>query len=157
MKKTNLAGLVSMAILLALVLGSCAGTQRDAGGGAIHQDGPFYHSSRISLTWWGDYEGTIPSASGYGINVRISLNRDYTFELSYEYQGRADGVFTASGTFRWDDAGGSIMLEGRDGLPFHYPPFYQVGEGFLRQLDLDGNPILGELGEHYFLRKAVPE
>ena len=122
---------------------------------AAYFGGPFYHNSRNSLTWWGVYEGIIPSASGSGIKVRITLNRDYTFALSYEYLGRDNGVFSADGTFRWDDAGRNIKLEGLGDSPFRYPPHYRVGEMFLRQLDMDGNPIVGELAENYILRKVA--
>jgi len=151
MKKPCFACLAFAAILLGL--GSCAHANRCAPEreAAIET----YHNSRNSLTWWGVYEGTVPSASGYGIDVRITLNRDYTFELRYEYLGRDDGVFTAEGTFQWNDEGSGIRLEGRDGSPFRYPHFYQVGETFLRQLDTEGNPVTGKLGELYVLRKTV--
>ena len=151
MKKIKLACLAFAAIPFAgipLVLG-CAHANRCVPG---HETAiETYHNSRNSLTWWGVYEGTIPSASGGGINVRITLNRDYTFEISYEYLGRDNGPFTAIGTFRWDDAGRIVTLEGRDGSPFRYPPHYQVGEMFLRQLDVYGNPIEGE---RYVLQKV---
>ena len=146
MRRIDFAGLALAAVLLAFGIGACA-----SGGGAVPAEGPFYHNSRNSLDWWGVYEGTVPAASGAGIDVRLTLNRDYTFVLRYDYAGR-DGSATVSGTFRWDDAGRAVTLEGPDGLPFGYPPFYQVGEGFLRQLDLEGNPVTGALEEHYILR-----
>ena len=152
MKTPKTAYLTLVAILLTLILGSCVHSNRYAPAHDITIE--TYHNSRNSLTWWGVYEGIIPSASGSGINVRITLNRDYTFELSYEYIGRDDSVSTASGTFRWDDAGRTITLQGRDGFPFHYPAHYQVGEMFLRQLDMDGNPIEGQLAKHYILQKV---
>lgn len=135
--------------LFAVGLGSCASSQP-----AVDMPVGTYHNSRNSLTWWGVYEGVIPSASGSGINARITLNRDYTFEILYEYLGRANGASAASGTFRWDDAGRVITLAGGGDLPFYYPPFYQVGEMFLRQLDIHGNPITGMLGDHYILQKV---
>jgi len=158
MKNGYFAGLAVLAALFALTLGSCAHADRRApvlaAGDAVYYDGPFYHNSRNSLTWWGVYEGIVPSASCCGINVRITLNRDYTFELRYEYLG-ADAVFTVTGTFRWDDAGRNITLE-KDGLPLRYPPFYQVGENFLRQLDMQGNPVVGTLADFYILQKTIP-
>jgi len=149
MQKSKLASIVFMAIPLAL---GCAHANRYAPSPDTTIE--TYHNSRNSLTWWGVYEGTIPSTSGSGINVRITLNRDYTFEISYEYLGRDNGLFVASGTFRWDDAGRTITLESRGDSPFRYPPRYQVGEMFLRQLDIYGNPIEGELWEHYVLQKV---
>ncbi|MCL2193335.1 MAG: copper resistance protein NlpE [Treponema sp.] len=146
MRKSKLACIAFMAIPLAL---GCAHANRYAPSPDVAIE--TYHNSRNSLTWWGVYEGTIPSASGSGINVRITLNRDYTFEISYEYLGRDNGLFAANGTFRWDDAGRTITLENRADSPFRYSPRYQVGEMFLRQLDIHGNPIEGD---HYVLQKV---
>jgi len=160
MKETKFACLVLAASMFALGLGACASNQATQAVEGTAADEviteTFYHNSRNSLTWWGVYEGIIPSASGQGIKTRITLNRDYTFELWYEYLGtvasRTGGnVFTTTGTFQWDDTGSKIMLEGRN-----CPPFYQVGEHFLRQLDIYGNIIVGGLGDHYILQKVVP-
>jgi len=149
---------VFAAALLALALASCAAAGRAPAGGGEYAGGKYaetLRNSRLALDWWGAYEGTIPSAGGEGIGVRVELGRDYTFALRYEYIGRANGVFTARGTFQWDEAGSAITLAGEGGLPFPYPPFFQVGEGFLRQLDMDGNPVEGGLGEYYVLRKVL--
>ena len=43
--------------------------------------------SKNSLDWAGVYTGTIPAADVEGINVRMKLNKDNTFELTYEYIG----------------------------------------------------------------------
>jgi len=152
MGKSKNAGLLLATVLLFVGLGSCLSTQATDGAAGDAAEGPFYHNPRNSLDWWGVYEGVIPSASGMGIEVRLTINRDYTFELRYEYIGR-DYSAVASGTFRWDDAGRVITLDGQRG----FPPFYQVGEGFLRQLDIAGNPIYGSWGfpsdeERYILR-----
>ena len=107
-----------------------------------------HHNSRDSLDWWGVYEGTLPSAGGSGMHVRIALNRDGTFEKVVEYVGR-EGVFTSEGAFTWNEAGSHVTLEGiEDG-----PATYWVGEGFLLQMDLEGNRIEGELADLYRLEK----
>jgi len=146
MKRNEIVGLSLVAVLVAFALAGCASAQV-ADGATPH------HNSRDSLDWWGVYEGTIPSASGSGIDVSLTIKQDLNFELSYEYVGRDDGMFVRIGTFQWNDTGSVITLVGEDEA-FSFPQFYQVGEGFLRQLDIDGNTIEGELADNYKLQKV---
>jgi uncharacterized lipoprotein NlpE involved in copper resistance len=106
------------------------------------------HNSRNSLDWWGIYEGTLPAASAPGMNMRLVLNQDETFAVSWDYEDR-DGTFSATGTFSWDTDGNIITLEG-DG----FSSMFQVAEGSLRQLDTEGNAIEGQFAENYVLRKV---
>ena len=106
------------------------------------------HTSKNSLDWAGVYTGVIPSASGSGINVTITLRYDLTYDAQYRYIDRSDdGDFTITGTFSWNEAGSAITLD-----TTNIPPHYQVGEGKLIQLDMEGNPITGELSDSYVLR-----
>ena len=105
------------------------------------------HNSRGSVTWWGLYTGTIPCADCEGINVQITLNRDETYTLTYQYIGKSDTIYTFSGNFTWNDAGSIITLDNKN-----LPPHYQVGETKLFQLDLNKNRITGELADMYILR-----
>jgi uncharacterized lipoprotein NlpE involved in copper resistance len=106
------------------------------------------HNSRVSLDWEGVYRGIIPSASGSGIDVRMKLNKDNTYELTYDYIDRPDSSFTFTGLFRWDDSGSVIITEMADG-----PNFYKVGENKLIQLDMEGNLITGNFADDYVLTK----
>jgi len=106
------------------------------------------HNSRNSLDWPGTYAGSIPSASGMGIEVRLTLNRDGAYILRYHYVERENPDFSMTGNFTWDRAGSVITLDSNTG-----PNFYQVGENMLRQLDLEGKVITGNLAEMYILRK----
>ena len=106
------------------------------------------HNSRDSLDWDGVYFGVIPSASGSGIQVLIVLNRDYSFSLQYHYIDRDGSDLVVTGTFRWNEAGSIITLDTNI-----VPPYYQVGENFLRQLDVRGRVITGNLAENYILQK----
>ncbi|GMO55775.1 MAG: copper resistance protein NlpE N-terminal domain-containing protein [Termitinemataceae bacterium] len=108
------------------------------------------HNSRNSLDWAGVYRGELPSASGSGINVEITLNNDGTYSISYQYIDRGDELFTENGTFQWNDAGGAIKLDTND-----MPPHYQVGEDTLIQLDLSGEKITGPLADSYVLKKVM--
>ncbi|MDR2941836.1 MAG: copper resistance protein NlpE [Treponema sp.] len=116
----------------------------------LSNKGTDIHNSRISLDWDGVYTGTIPSASGTGINVRLRLNRDQSFELNYIYIDRLDGQFKRTGTFNWDEAGNVIKLDiNNDDVS----PYYKPIEGKLIQLDMKGKPIKGKLADNYVLNK----
>ena len=106
------------------------------------------HNSRNSLDWVGTYTGHIPSASGMGIDVRLTLNGDGTYALHYHYVGRDDPDYRNEGKFTWDNAGRVITLDSFTG-----PSHYRVGENMLRQLELDGKEVTGELADMYILRK----
>jgi hypothetical protein len=106
------------------------------------------HNSKNSLDWQGVYTGTIPSGSGPGIDVRIKLNLDQSFELNYVYIDRPDSQFNWTGSFQWDKKGDIITLDINDA-----PPHYKVAENKLIQLDVNGKPISGMLADNYVLKK----
>jgi uncharacterized lipoprotein NlpE involved in copper resistance len=106
------------------------------------------HNSKTSIDWAGVYTGTIPSAGGEGINVRMELNKDNTYELTYEYIGKPANPFTNTGSFTWNDTGNIINLGIAD-----TPSYYKVGENKLIQLDMKGKPITGKLADMYVLTK----
>jgi len=106
------------------------------------------HNARNSLDWAGIYTGVIPSASGEGINVRVTLNTDRTYAVEYQYIGKSDDVFIRTGTFKWKRGGDIIILDSeREGR------YYKLGENTLTHLDLEGNIITGDLADHYVLKK----
>lgn len=108
------------------------------------------HSSRNSLEWQGSYEGIIPCADCEGISVRIVLNLDETYQANYLYLGKNDNTpETFSGKFSWNDLGSAITLDRKE-----FASRYKVGENKLIQLDLEGNPITGELADMYILNKV---
>jgi len=105
-------------------------------------------NARNSLDWAGVYTGTIPAADADGINVRLQLNKDNSFELTYEYIGKSDNKFTNTGSFKWNDAGDTINLGIAD-----TPSYYKVAENKLIQLDMAGKPITGNFADMYVLTK----
>ena len=123
-----------------------------------------HHNARNSLDWAGVYQGIVPSASGMGIQVQLVLQQDETFLLRYEYLtgeepipeigsfgwGKQDVDALASGSFEWDEAGNVVRLDVEN-----WPPYFQVGEGRLTQLDMSGNLITGDLAENYVLTKVA--
>jgi uncharacterized lipoprotein NlpE involved in copper resistance len=84
-----------------------------------------------------------------GIEVRLTLTRDGAYVLRYHYVGREQPDFSSTGNFTWDKAGNVITLNANN-----VPQFYQVGENMLRQLDLEGKVITGNLADMYILRKG---
>jgi uncharacterized lipoprotein NlpE involved in copper resistance len=138
MNKKILLVFLLMAVLIISGLDSCLSYKDDG------------HSPRIALDWNGVYTGTIPSASGIGIDVRLSLNRDQSFALSYEYLDKPNSTYSWTGTFQWDEKGYNITLNVND-----VPPHYQVGQNKLIQLDMKGKPIRGSLADNYVLKKVL--
>lgn len=108
------------------------------------------HTSQNSLNWEGEYYGVIPAADGPGIEVTIVLRKDLSFTARYVYIDRENSEFSEAGSFVWDKAGRVITL-GTEDIPSHY----QVGEGQLIQLDMEGKPITGILANNYVLRKKT--
>jgi len=101
--------------------------------------------------WAGVYSGHIPSASGMGIDVRITLNADETYKLEYRYIGKSDEVYTSAGKFTWNSERNIVIFDTeREGDP---PKYYKLGEKALIHLDIEGNIITGELANDYILKK----
>jgi len=107
-------------------------------------------NSQNSLDWQGTYKGVTPCADCEGIETEIILNLDLTYVMKTKYLGKGDGkVFEEKGSFVWDKSGANIALEGGKGGPSQY----KVGENQLIQLDMEGNPITGDLADKFVLRK----
>lgn len=108
-------------------------------------------NSQISLDWAGVYQGVLPCADCEGIKTQLVLNEDLTYVLQTQYMGEYDSIFTANGSFTWDDAGSKISLKNQDNHK------YLVGENQLFRLDREGNRITGSLENHYILKKEQAE
>ena len=123
-----------------------------------------HHNARNSLDWAGVYQGIVPAAAGMGIRVQLVLLDTQVFELTYEHlEGDApmpvvgddtwgewsERVGHESAGFEWDETGNVIRLDVAD-----WPPYFQVKEGRITQLDLSGNLITGELAANYILTKV---
>jgi uncharacterized lipoprotein NlpE involved in copper resistance len=107
-------------------------------------------NSRDSLDWNGVYTGIVPSASGTGIYVSMSLEKDQSFDLSYNYLDRPEDQFNWTGSFKWDDTGSIITLDIIGVLTN-----YRVSENKLIQLDIKGKQISGKFADNYVLRKEL--
>jgi heat shock protein HslJ len=107
-------------------------------------------TSANSLDWDGTYKGVVPCASCEGIKTTLTLNEDLSFVLLTQYLGKSEEVFEVKGTFKWNEAGNTIMLDGVKDAPNQF----FVGENTLIQLDMSGNRITGDLAEKYMLSKV---
>ncbi|GHU68499.1 hypothetical protein FACS1894184_10630 [Clostridia bacterium] len=107
------------------------------------------HSSRDSLNWAGTYKGTVPGADS-AIYVELSLANDNTYALLTQYTDKSDEFIVETGSFTWNEEGSIIHLEDTD-----YAPYYFVGENTLTQLDIEGQPITGELADQYILTQDL--
>jgi uncharacterized lipoprotein NlpE involved in copper resistance len=134
-------------VCLVLALNSC----KTKGGNTNQTQTENVDASETILEWEGAYSGVIPCADCAGIETKLSLNGDNTYQISRKYLEKDDEVFENQGTFVLDETGSIITLEGLDKT--EYPTMYKVGENQLLQLDLEGNVIEGELADAYILKK----
>lgn len=107
------------------------------------------HNAQNSLDWNGTYKGVTPCADCEGIETEVTLNNDMTFILKTKYKGKSNKYFEETGTFKWDNKGTNITLEGLKDRPTQF----FVGENTLTQLDMDGHKITGDLADKYVLKK----
>jgi heat shock protein HslJ len=107
------------------------------------------HNAKNSLDFIGVYKGILPCADCEGLETTICINENNTFNIKTQYQGKGEKVFEQKGTFSWNAAGNTIVLDGvKNG-----PNQYFVGENTLTQLDMSGKKINGDLATAYILAK----
>ncbi len=82
-----------------------------------------------SVTWEGAYSGTLPCASCPGIETRLILKDDKTYELSSTYIDEKDGKFNDKGTFKFSNDGSFITLT--DSKDAKEQKVFFVGEGYV--------------------------
>jgi heat shock protein HslJ len=114
---------------------------------------PDAHTSQNSLDWNGVYRGTVPCADCEGIETRITLKLDGSFQRSLKYLGKDENAFFDEGNFKWDSSGRKVTLTNEKGET----QSYQVGENVLFHLDQDGNRITGDLADRYKLAKNLTD
>ena len=110
------------------------------------------HTAENSLDWDGTYKGVLPCADCEGIETKLELNQDKTYELKETYLGKGDGkVFETKGSFQFDSNNRSVIELDKAGDSRKY----FVAEGYLKALDLEGNEITGALADKYQLKKEA--
>ena len=99
----------------------------------------------------GCYSGTIPAADAAGIDVKIVLKEDKTYERTSIYQERND-KFDETGTWSIDDKK-MIVLSPKDGSAY---PMQWENEKIVFLMP-DGKKIEGELAGQYILNRCTPK
>lgn len=90
----------------------------------------------------GTYRGNLPCTDCDAIATVLTLGSNRTYTLEYVYVGKSPEAFSKTGTWALED--GELSL---DGLDYKY----KVESSRLRQLDLSGNEITGDLAQRYIL------
>lgn len=147
---------ITLAIAVAAIMMSCGGKKTEntsaenlpvqsteALGQAFNDE----HNAKNSLDYQGTYKGTLPTASGEGMEVTLVL-KDSTYTRTNVYITPGD-KFEEAGTYTWNDAGTTITLQDAEASNQYF-----VGENVLFTLDLEGKKIETELAEHYLLHKV---
>lgn len=114
---------------------------------------PDSHTSENSLDWDGLYSGVLPCKDCDGIDTRLILRKDKTYQLVARYLGipeKETQDVISEGEFSWEDDGNTILLEGEK-LDFQK---FKVGELFLMPLDINGNEIKRIPGNDFKLLKV---
>ena len=135
----------------AALLAACGGnTQKKAasGGAETVAEAPDMHTAETSLDYQGTYAGTLPAADCPGIETRLTLKKDGTFNLHMKYIDR-DAEFDTKGGY--SVRGNLLTLTPENGEEVEY---YKVEENRLRRLDADKQPVTGPLDENYVLKKT---
>ena len=111
------------------------------------------HNAKNSLDYMGMYQGILPCADCEGIETSILLEDDKNYVLKTNYLGKKNSTTNeVRGVYSWNEEGNTIILAGIENAPNRY----FVGENYLKQLDMDGNKIEGDLADKYVLNKTVP-
>jgi len=144
MTKRNLNSLLILA-LVTLTTYSCANYK-----GNSTTEIPDEHTAQNVLDWQGAYSGVLPCADCEGIETELRLNNDQTYRLiSYYLDGNNSDSDTLNGTFSWK--GNIIQLEKK--IKDIKPTLFKIEENQVKQLDLEGKEITGNLASAYILKK----
>lgn len=92
------------------------------------------HNSQSSLDWSGVYEGIVACRDCPGTQMRLTLGKDGSFELSRRALVRGATPATATGRFTWQPDGNTIALDASGG-----GQGFAVGEGRVIVLNSDGS------------------
>lgn len=114
--------------------------------------GQVFHppSSRYTVNWPGEYLGMIPCDDCDGVETIINLYKNQTYTIKTRPLGKSTDFEVKRGKIQWDNKGNIVYLEGGA------PGGYRVGDHKIIQLDIQGNPIMGNLAAKYILLQRTP-
>ncbi len=126
-------------LLICLSIASCVNNQKSSAVLKSKTNQEFVSANLI-----GAYIGDLPCVDCDAISTVLHLERDYSYKLTYMYEGKSEDEFVEEGS--WSIEKGYLSLEGVDYR-------YKIEPNYLVQLDLSGNEITGDLAEKYQLNK----
>ena len=137
-------------LMMFIVIGACSGNHsaKNEAGVETKTAVPDMHTAENALDYPGVYMGTIPAASGPGIKITLTLNKDKSFEMVSDYIDEKDAVFTEKGEYVID--GNIITLNAKN----EAPRYLKVEEGQVRMLDADRQVVTGALANDYILKQT---
>ncbi len=135
-------------LVLAAVVAGCM-PRKEAGDPAMAKPADM-HTSQNSLDWAGVYEGVLPCADCPGIQTRLTLNRDESYELSSLYLDRDKTPRVVRGRFSWQPNGNAVTLDAQGG-----GRQFVVGEGRIALLEPGAAPAWPQAPQRVLERVAA--
>lgn len=104
-----------------------------------------------AISWMGVYTGLWPCNKCQGIDVRLKLNRDYTYVITKFHRGTHDPAeYRDKGMYTWDSTGTRLTSESIVG---EKPMQFIYTEKKLSLLDENGQKYTGKLAGKFILTK----
>jgi heat shock protein HslJ len=104
---------IALSTVVLATLTACAPLNQGAGAANAMSDPA--HNSRNSLDWAGTYAGALPCADCPGVQAQLRLNRDESYELSFQFLERDKAPSEARGRFTWQASGNALTLDAQGG------------------------------------------
>lgn len=134
----------SLALLLSAILFSCDSPPEPLQGTVKEPE--------MAREAAGVYAGEVPCASCAGIDYRINLRPDFTYEARMVYKGEPAEQDTVelSGSYGFTEDGILVLEKEEPGMNY-----FRVEPARLRMLNLEGKEITGELADKYVLTELT--
>lgn len=131
---------ISSLIFLIIITISCINNQKKSSVADKLESQEMITSNVIGI-----YRGNLPCADCDAISTVLLLDRDYSYKLTYIYEGKSNDTFVKEGDWTIDK--NYLKLNGED-----YK--YRIEPEYLVQLDLSGKEITGDIADKYLLSKV---
>lgn len=140
-----------LALVLAITLGTACSNKKNTPQEEQNID---HSTAQNSLDWAGTYAGNLPCANCDSNEVELTLKSDETYVLIDNLIKNGEKVSTGyQGKFVWEGNNIRLMDVDTTARPFRF----KVEENQVRQLDMQGNPITGNMESLYILDKLGNE
>lgn len=102
---------------------------------------------------YGTYYGVVPCASCSGIETILTLEKNDSFLLQTKYltDSTIQNTDSLKGSFSKNDSIVTLKIDAKYSMPNQY----KIKHNKIKQLDLEGNEIKGDLAPNYILHKSL--